>query len=141
MQETDLLDVLILAKEFSKEAPNSHKWNPEKTKNFLLSALQNTNMEVFVSDKDGDINGAIVCLVTEMYMSNTVVASDLAWFVSKDSRGDSSSIRLLKAFEEWGRSRGADYLGMADIEGISNLSKLYSRMGYSIFETTYMKEA
>jgi len=140
MKESDLLDVLILAKEFSREAPKSHKWSPEKTKDFLLSAINNTNMEVFVSDKDGEINGAIVCLVTEMYMSSTVVASDLAWFVSKNSRGSSSSIRLLKTFEDWARSKGADYICMADIEGISNLSNLYSKMGYSIFETTYMKE-
>ena len=139
--EEDLLDVLILAKEFSREAPKSHKWSPEKTKNFLISAMHNTNMEVFISEKQGEVTGAIVCLVTEMYMSNTVIASDVAWFVNKDARGDSSAIRLLKAFEAWGRSKGADYLGMADIEGLSNLSSLYSRMGYSVFETTYMKEA
>jgi len=137
----DILGILVLAKEFSKEAPKTHKWNMEKTTQFIVSAIENTNMEIFLSEKDNDITGAMVCLVTEMYMSNTIVASDLAWFVSKEARGNSSSIKLLKTFEDWGRSKGADYLGMADIEGIGNLSELYTRLGYSISETTYIKEA
>ena len=136
----DLLGILVLAKEFSREAPKTHKWNIDKTTNFLLSAIENTNMEIFISEKDNEVTGAIVCMVTEMYMSNTVIASDLAWFVSKDLRGSPSSIKLLKAFEDWGRSKGADYLGMADIENISNLRKLYNRLGYSVSETTYLKE-
>ena len=126
----DLLGILVLAKEFSREAPKTHKWNIDKTTNFLLSAIENTNMEIFISEKDDEVTGAIVCMVTEMYMSNTVIASEIAWF----------SIKLLKAFEDWGRSKGADYLGMADIEDISNLRKLYNRLGYSVSETTYLKE-
>ena len=136
----DLLGILVLAKEFSREAPKTHKWNIDKTTNFLLSAIENTNMEIFISEKDDEVTGAIVCMVTEMYMSNTVIASEIAWFVSKDLRGSPSSIKLLKAFEDWGRSKGADYLGMADIEDISNLRKLYNRLGYSVSETTYLKE-
>jgi hypothetical protein len=136
----DLLGILVLAKEFSREAPKTHKWNIDKTTNFLLSAIENTNMEIFISEKDDEVTGAIVCMVTEMYMSNTVIASEIAWFVSKDLRGSRSSIKLLKAFEDWGRSKGADYLGMADIEDISNLRKLYNRLGYSVSETTYLKE-
>ena len=120
----DLLGILVLAKEFSREAPKTHKWNIDKTTNFLLSAIENTNMEIFISEKDDEVTGAIVCMVTEMYMSNTVIASEIAWFVSKDLRGSRSSIKLLKAFEDWGRSKVADYLGMADIEDISNLRKL-----------------
>ena len=136
----DLLGILVLAKEFSREAPKTHKWNIDKTTNFLLSAIENTNMEIFISEKDDEVTGAIVCMVTEMYMSNTVIASEIAWFVNKDLRGSRSSIKLLKAFEDWGRSKGADYLGMADIEDISNLRKLYNRLGYSVSETTYLKE-
>jgi len=136
----DLLGILVLAKEFSAEAPKTHKWNLNKTTNFLVSALENSNMEIFVCVKDDQIVGAIVCLITEMYMSNTVVASELAWFVSKEIRGTKAALSLLKTFEDWGRSKGVDYLGMADIEGINNLSKLYTKLGYSIAETTYLKE-
>lgn len=136
----DLLGILVLAKEFSMEAPKTHKWDLNKTTRFLSSAIDNTNMEIFVAEKDGQLGGAIVCCVTEMYMSNTVIASDLAWFVSKDIRGTRSAIKLLKVFEDWGKGKGADYLAMADIEGLENLSNLYTRLGYSVSETTYLKE-
>ena len=136
----DVFDILILAKEFSKEAPKSHKWDKEKTELFLLSAFKNDNMEIFVIDVDGEIEGALVGILYELYMSHTAQATELAWFVSKDYRGKPSSIRLIKAFEKWAKDRGASQVGMGDIEGISNLENLYNRLGYEKSETVYLKE-
>lgn len=136
----DVFDILILAKEFSKEAPSSHKWNKEKTEQFILSALQNTNMTIFVIDVGGEIEGALVGLLSELYMSHTVQATELAWFVSKDYRGKPASIRLMKAFEKWAKESGANQVGMGDIEGISSLENLYNRLGYERAETVYLKE-
>lgn len=136
----DVFDILILAKEFSKEAPQSHKWDKEKTEQFILSALQNTNMTIFVIDVDGEIEGALVGLLSELYMSYTVQATELAWFVSKDYRGKPASLKLIKAFEKWAKESGANQVGMGDIEGISSLEKLYNRLGYERAETVYLKE-
>ena len=136
----DVFDILILAKEFSKEAPSSHKWNKDKTEQFLVSALQNTNMTIFVIDVGGEIEGALVGLLSELYMSHTVQATELAWFVSKDYRGKPASIRLMKAFEKWAKESGANQVGMGDIEGISSLENLYNRLGYERAETVYLKE-
>ena len=136
----DVFDILILAKEFSKEAPKSHKWNKDKTELFLMSTFQNTNMEIFVIDVDGEVEGALVGLLSELYMSHTVQATELAWFVSKEYRGKPASIRLMKAFEKWAEASGANQVGMGDIEGISSLEKLYNRLGYKKAETVYLKE-
>ena len=136
----DVFDILILAKEFSKEAPSSHKWNKEKTEQFILSALQNTNMTIFVIDVGGEIEGALVGLLSELYMSHTVQATELAWFVSKDYRGKPASLRLIKAFEKWAKEGGATQIGMGDIEGITSLENLYNRLGYERAETVYLKE-
>jgi|TARA_R110001632_G_scaffold70683_4_gene164527 RimJ/RimL family protein N-acetyltransferase len=136
----DIFDILILAKEFSKEAPSSHKWDKEKTEQFLVSSFNNTNMEIFVIDIDGEIEGALVGLVAKFYMSHTVQATELAWFVSKDYRGKPASIRLMKAFEKWAKENEANYVGMGDIEGLSNLEKLYNRLGYKKTESIYLKE-
>ena len=136
----DVFDILILAKEFSKEAPRSHKWNKEKTEQFILSSLQNTNMTIFVIDVGGEIEGALVGLLSELYMSHTVQATELAWFVTKEYRGKPASIRLMKTFEKWAKENGASQVGMGDIEGISSLEKLYNRLGYKKAETVYLKE-
>lgn len=140
MTEEDVLDVLILAKEFSREAPSTHKWDKNKTLLFLESALQMPNMEVFVCEKDGEIVGGLVACMSEMYMSYKKIATEFAWFVSKDARGTSTAIRLVKHFEEWAKQNGADYVTMSDIQGINNLSELYTKMGYKSSETTYLKE-
>jgi RimJ/RimL family protein N-acetyltransferase len=136
----DVFDILILAKEFSREAPKSHKWNKDKTEQFLLSAFQNTNMEIFVIEVGGEIEGALVGLLCELYMSHTVQATELAWFVSKDYRGKPASLRLIKAFEKWAKESGANQIGRGDIQGISSLEKLYNRLGYERAETVYLKE-
>lgn len=136
----DVFDILILAKEFSKEAPQSHKWSKTKTEAFLFSALQSDTMTILVLEVNGDIVGAIVAVVTEMYMSHTTIASELAWFVSKEYRGKPSSLKLVFAYEDWAKSKYAQVIGMGDIEGIANLEKLYTRMGYKKSESVYMKE-
>ncbi len=136
----DTFDILILAKEFSKEAPETHKWNKQKTENFIVSAIENTNATILVLEQDDDIVGAIVGLLNEMYMSQTLVATELAWFVSKEYRGKKGSLMLIKEFENWAKNNGANYICMGDIEGIASLQNLYLRKGYKKCETTYMKE-
>lgn len=137
--EEDIFDILVLAREFSKEAPETHKWNKEKTNNFLHNVIQNNNAVIFVLVKDDEVVGAIVGVVTEMFMANKIVATELAWFVSKEARGTSGSIKLIKKYEAWAKSKGADYVVLGDIKGISDLGNLYGRLGYDAAETTYMK--
>lgn len=139
-RKDDVFDILVLAKEFSKEAPASHKWSKDKTEQFLDVAIDNELSTVIILEVDGEIVGAIVGLLNEMYMSQTKVATELAWFVSKDYRGSKGSLMLVKEFEVWAKSRGADYLCMGDIHGITTLEKLYTRLGFKKCETTYMKE-
>jgi len=139
MREEDIFDVLVLAREFSKEAPETHKWNKDKTNNFLYTSLKLPNMEVFVIDSNKEITGAIVGILTEMFMSDKVVATELAWFVTKEARGTPSSIKLVKTFEKWAKQNGANYCVVADIKGITDLKKLYTRMGYNSSETSYIK--
>ncbi len=138
--EDDIFDILILAREFSRESPVTHKWDKEKTEHFILSAITNTNTTIFVLEEGGEIVGAIIGLLNEMYMSQTLVATELAWFVSKEYRGKKGSLMLMTTFENWAKENGANYTCMGDIHGITTLEKLYTKKGYSKCETTYMKE-
>lgn len=138
--EEDVFDILVLAREFSREAPITHKWDREKTQNFIESSITSPFCCLFVLEDRGEIVGAIVGLINEMYMSQTTLATELAWFVSKDYRGHKGSILLMKTFEKWAKEKGADYVVMCDISNINVLEKLYTKFGYSKSETTYMKE-
>ena len=46
----------------------------------------------------------------------------------------------MSTYEEWAEGRGAKYIGMAYLEEIADLSKVYKKKGYIKAETHYMKE-
>jgi len=138
--EKDLFDVLVLAKEFCKEAPEIFTWDKQKVEGLLLQAIQEPSLVLFVSEtSDGEITGGLLGACTEMFMSHTKMATELGWFMSKEHRGRRHAVELVKSFESWSKSVGADYVVMADIRGIADLSKLYEKMGYSVSEVSYIK--
>jgi hypothetical protein len=139
--EDDIFDLLVLAREFSREATTMHKWDKDKTEAMLLNSIRSEGTCVFILvDDEGIVQGGLVGTLTEPFMSYRKVAIEMAWFVSKEFRGNRASLGLVTKFEEWGKQMGASNILMADIQGIANLGKLYTRMGYEVVETTYSKE-
>lgn len=138
--EDDIFDVLVLASQFSREAPEMHKWDKPKVQNQLEASLEKPDhVLLVVEEDDGFISGGLLGIVTEMYINKTKVAAELAWFMSKDYRGGKQALKLLEAFESWGKSAGAEYLIMADIKGIQDLSELYARKGFEEVEASYSR--
>jgi len=66
------------------------------------------------TDDGKTITGAIGAVISPNLFSNTKLAVESFWFVFPQYRGH--GIRLLKAFEEWGKSSGADFLCMIHLE-------------------------
>ena len=136
----DLFDVMVLCRAFSREAPDAYKgFNADKVQVNLLAAMNADNTEVFVLEKNGEIVGILVGLITELMFNNIVVASELAWYVDKDNRGI-GSIKLVKAYEKWAKDFGANRVTMTDLSQLKELGVLYGRLGYELAETTYVKE-
>ena len=67
------------------------------------------------------------------------MAAELAWFMSKEYRGGKQAIKLIEAFEAWGKSVGAEYVIMADIKSVADLSPLYKRKGFEEVEASYAR--
>ena len=135
----DIFDLLVLARGFSREAPAMHKWDKDKTEAMLMACIEGTHTTILVMEHEDEVVGGIVGVVQPLFMSQTVVASELAWFVDPAHRGK-GAIKLVKAFEGWAKEMQADYITMADIRGIADLSKLYQRLGYELTEAAYSKK-
>ncbi len=136
----DLFDVLVLARQFSKEASEMHKWDKEKVEAQLVSAIDSSDHTLLVAEEDnGDISGGLLGIATELYINHTKVAAELAWFMSKEYRGGKQAIKLIEAFEAWGKSVGAEYVIMADIKSVADLSPLYKRKGFEEVEASYAR--
>jgi len=138
--EDDLFDLLVLAREFMREAPDMYNFEKDRVEAQLKATLQNPNMVLLVAEDNGEVEGGLVGIFTNPPFSGLPVASELAWFVSKDKRNRKTALGLLKAFEDWGKSMGAKFLVMADITPLSDLESLYSRKGYTVIEKSYGKE-
>lgn len=138
--EDDVLDCLILFKQFHKESKLPYSWDAKKTQALFLQTLPMKEIETFVAEIDGDVVGFIVCQVMEPLFSSDKVSTDIAWFVNKDHRNTSAGFRLMKAYEDWAVDHGIKFIGMAYLERVSDLSKYYEKKGYVKAETHYMKE-
>lgn len=136
----DLLDCLMLFKQFHKEAKLPYKFDPQKTQRVFLETLEVDSFETFVADRDGDLVGFICCVYMEPLFSSDKISTDIAWFVNKEHRNSSAGFRLLKEYEEWAVNNNIKYVGIAYLERVTDLSKVYEKKGYVKAETHYMKE-
>ena len=134
----DLPPLLLIAEAFGAEAPDTHNYDLDKVEAMLQFCIYDDNAVVYVMEMDEVVVGGIVGVVAEMWASYDLSATEVAWFVDKKYRGR-GALKLLRAFEDWAESKEADYITVADIEGIANLEPLYRRKGYSKVETSYSK--
>jgi len=138
--EEDVLDCLILFKQFHKESKVPYSWDAKKTQEAIINSFSTDNYEVFVAEKDEEIIGLLAAMYGQPLFSSETLATEIAWYVSKDYRKSTAAFRLMKAYEEWALSMGVNYVGMTYLEGITDLSKIYEKKGYTISETHYLKE-
>ena len=137
----DIFELLILAYEFSKEGPDHFKpFEKEVVEERLTGAIDNEAYLVLVLENNGEIQGGIVGVCMAPWMMSEPFAVELAWFVRKSARDGRGAIKLVKAYETWAKSKGVTKMSMSDLTKIQGLGKLYERLGYSLSETSYIKE-
>jgi GNAT superfamily N-acetyltransferase len=69
------------------------------------------------------------------------VATEMFWYIDPAHRTGTGALRLLRAFEAWGRSRGATELRLSHFMMKNNdpLQRLYEHRGYTLLEQGYQK--
>jgi len=137
----DTMGVLTLIQEFSDAAAADHLWvDQEKAVDLVESLLEAEDAVIFVADDDGESVGFIVGFLGEILFNKVKYSTELAWFVRPEHRGGTVALRLLKAYEEWGKSKGVHIINMADMSILQDHGGLYEKLGYSKVETCYVKK-
>jgi len=139
--EADTLDLLILAKQFYKEYDTGYTIDMGLLAENVSAMIASEDYLVLVLEKDGSAEGLLLGYASSPFFSRDKIASELAWFLSKDVRGFKESTLLIDAYEEWAKGKGCKFITMSDIEVLSSLQKLYESRGYTLMEKTYVKEA
>ena len=96
-----------------------------------------TAIRTFVYEKDGKVVGFIGGVVSEKLFSDGLTLQEIGWFVDPAYRR--CGIKLLKAFEQYGRNMGCDDIIMIGLEGDKSNS-FYKKFGYKEIQTTYRKK-
>ena len=138
--EEDTFDLLVLTKNFMKEAGGFFRFSKDKVETFLKSSLGNPDSVIIVAEHDGQVVGMLIGFVTEHPFIDTRVATEIGFYVSPEHRGGRKAIRLAKAFEEWAMSKSADDLVLGDVKAIKDLSGFYNKLGYTPTEGLYVKD-
>ena len=109
--------------------------DPDAIARLLCTVLEHGAVLLAV---DGDqVVGMIALLIVPHLFSGETYCDEVAWFVKPAARGR-HGIALIRAAEGWAMQKGAKMVKMVAPEG-STVGLLYSRRGYQVIETAYIK--
>lgn len=104
----------------------------EKLALLLKHLLDEAAGIVLVAESSGAIVGGFVGMVVEHWFGLTKQAVDLALFMEPSHRGGRTAFRLLNAYVEEAKNRGADQIVMANSTGVDmeRVADLFEAVGF-----------
>lgn len=116
-------------------------YDREKVGAVLLSLIAGSGV-VFVSERDGLVMGGMAGGLTEHWFSRDKLAFDYSLFIQPGARHGITAMKLIYAFCEWARLRGARQvrLGITTGLNIDSTSRLYRACGFEDAGKLFVKE-
>ena len=103
---------------------------PDKSAVFLHELINGQGV-VFVAEVRGEVVGGMAGAVTYQWFSNDLIAYDYSLFVEPSKRNGVIALRLIQAFKEWARLKGAKqiYMGIGTGVSVEGTTRLYESQG------------
>lgn len=110
---------------------NEREYIPEKTGAFIASLIDGLGV-MFVAEVGGVVVGGLAGAITEQWFNHDLIAFEYCIFVEPARRHGVIAVRLILAFIEWSRIKGAKEIHMGVTTGVhsSRTARLYSRLGF-----------
>lgn len=85
--------------------------------------------------------GGLGGLIVPDLLDGRLCANEMFWFMHPEHRTGTGALRLLNAFEAWGRAQGAVESRMIHLVGHhdAQLKRIYEKRGYTCLELCYRK--
>ena len=98
-------------------------------------------MTVGVETEDGVLVGAMMGEVQRDIWVDVKVAVEYGVYVSEAYRGSAAGVRMIRHFEKWAETQGADVIRQSVYAGIDNegAGAVFSRLGYETAGAIYKK--
>jgi len=107
----------------------------EDIKSLIAEVLASPrNQSIIVMDDFGFIAGR----ATKFPFGPDLIASEIAWWIDPEARGESKGSKLMDAFEYWAKNvAGCKFISMTSLN--NTVEKIYRKKGYKLYERAYMK--
>lgn len=105
--------------------------NPEKVGKLLGQLIDGLGV-VFVAEVSGEIVGGFAGAITEQWFSDDLIAFDYSLFIEPSKRQGLTALKLVLAFQEWAKAKGAKEIRMGITTGmnVDGTSRLYRHLGF-----------
>lgn len=132
--------ILEMAISFFKETPYASVVPLDEVKlgEVVMHHLENSSSTVILGLSEGIPMGMLIANITEALFSRHKIASETAWWVRSDHRGNGLSTKLLDGYEYWAETQGADFITMASLN-TNRADQILTNRGYSPTEVSYVK--
>jgi hypothetical protein len=136
----DLEGLVPLALNFHKNSIyKDFQYEADKVLKTLINLLTQDDCCVFVLERDGKLVGFLAGTYQPGLFTHESTAIEIAWWVEEDARSI-RSLDLVRAYEAWAREKGCRILHTCSLDdNYPQITRLYSRMGLSPCEHSFMK--
>lgn len=125
-----------MADKFISNSPFS-KLKDENTIETLIQNFVNGDKENVLVILYEDI-GMLAAIRIPFMFGSIYQASEIAWWVEPDKRGNKAGKALMEAFEFWAKKVGCSLITMGCLT--EEVGKIYAKNGYKLYVNTYAKE-
>ena len=96
-------------------------------------ADQRGKYAILVAVDEGKILGYLFAMAEAYWFCDSVVATNISWFVLPEARGSSAATKLVMGFHRWAKNRGVTELKLivSSAHHIERTDKMLRRMGFT----------
>lgn len=125
--EADIVEIIDMVEQLAASVRGPQRVCRIKTGQTLAGLIHGLDGAVWRSER-----GFIAGCITQTVINADPVAIEMGWYAE-----DRSGLRLLRAFEDWARERGATLIKMSCNGGAAQ--QILERAGYRACETAMVK--
>lgn len=137
----DLEQICQLAQEFWQHSPYDEEFDRESTFSMLIMCYENDCL--LVGELDNRVVGFCAMVLSPLLVNKSViVATELAWWVSKAYRQTNVGAKLFLEFERRAKEKGATRLCVTAMESSmpDQIKAMYEKKQYTLAESTYQRK-
>lgn len=116
--------------------------NLQSLSNFLDSCFNKDILIGWIHEKDNEIHGGILFILTQEIFTNKTMLKELFWFVNPDKRNSWVAYKLIKEAEKFAQENNIHIISMMHMKypNPEKLKNFYEKIGYNLVQVEYFKK-